>query len=51
MEFEGPTCRLIAYPCSENNAFNMSAFISVGPSKSADRNEGKWLDPSLLSLV
>ncbi|KAJ5144546.1 hypothetical protein N7448_001938 [Penicillium atrosanguineum] len=40
MEFEGPTRRLVAYPCSDNNVFNICAFISADPNQEADQDEG-----------
>ncbi|KAJ5681336.1 uncharacterized protein N7477_001276 [Penicillium maclennaniae] len=39
-EFEGPTRRLVAYPCSDNNVVNLSAFISTNPNQEAHRDEG-----------
>ncbi|KAJ6104006.1 hypothetical protein N7523_010326 [Penicillium sp. IBT 18751x] len=40
MEFEGPIRRLVAYPCSDNNVINLSAFITVNTNQEADRDEG-----------
>lgn len=40
MEFEGPTRRLVAYPCSDNNVFNMCAFISADPNQDVGQDEG-----------
>jgi hypothetical protein len=50
MEFEGPTRRLIAYPCCDNNVLNMCAFVSMDTSRTTDPDLGMQFNLGYVQL-